>query len=1280
LTAGIAFEKIAVAPKSLIIFMKKTYLPIACLILTAFCFSTGRAQTIPTLNPLVTFGTAGTGRIEPPSVDPLLDGGGSNNQRGLSADPVTGKLVLVDTHTGGNGGSVIQGNIFVLDGTTGATISTLNTNGMGGGNYADSAAAIADDGVVYVCNQVNSSTNSPFRIYRWSSVNSIDPPTLAFSGLLSPVQRYGGSMDIRGAGATTQIIIGSQPNSTTGTNVVVFTTTDGTNFIANVLATDAGTANFQEGIAFGLGDTFWAKKIGAPLRYMSFDLGTLKATTTVSLDANVLPEGLNFGPIAVDNVSHLLAAIDVVSGITGPERVFLYDISDPTHPSALDVETFNPNNANSTAPPGFLDFNAGHLYAHVVNNGMAAFNVDNVSLAAPTFVTQPKDSTRLVSGQKLILSALAIPDADYQWQKSGTNLPNATNAFLTIPTAAVTDGGIYRVLASNSAGTNTSSEATVDVVNISDLFHFTPLWTVAPGQQPYFNSTGGNGTPNQRTIAYNALSNQLYVVSRGGSSSANFVIYVVDATNGGAPLYTLKTNNISGGAIGLVAIAAADDGSIYAASVSSAAVPWSLYRWENSGSNTVPTRVFGPAEPSGESSLYRYGDVMDVRGSGIDTEIIIDNQNTTPRYTVILRPTDASLTTFVPTRFYPENTLGAAVIGRSLQFGIGDTYWQKRKGTALVQSGFDAETPDSISFIQGTFSGFPTSLGSVDIDFNKDILAGVNFSGSTSLPDSVDLYDVSDFTAPLKLASYNFPQNEFNVNNFICQVLFGGNYVFAINGNNGIMAFRVDSGPILPPVISTQPNNLRIIAGGSGTLSVGTAETGVTYRWQKEQADITDATNSTFTITNAQLTSAGNYRVLLTSSAGTTISSNSVVSVFSAADNYTLSAGWNALDSAPYATSTGSGGSPNERTFAYSAASNELFITHKEPGTSDYTIFVVDATSGAVLRTLNTNGIVLDGTAPSGQNFVALNAIAVADDGAVYASALAPDSCSCATANGFFRLYRWADSASTTEPRQVFVGDPAGLTSSLRWGDVMSIRGAGTNTEIIFDSNQGTFGAILKPIDSTMTNFGSLPFTTAYGAPPIGRSIQFNTNNTFWTKRSGGFLRLATYNVTNQTSTVLNDYSHFPSSLGAVNLDLTRNLMAGINYSGTTNAPNTLDLYEISDFDTPMLIAKYNFPENFKANNNLIGNVLIAGDKVFALDGNNGFVTFAINAPASSMLSLNYFVEGSDIHFFWSDTTAILQGTPSLTPTVIWSDLSLVGATGSVQSADSGNQFFRLKK
>src|SRR5437016_4436149 len=106
-----------------------------------------------TLNPLIAFGSHGDGSIRTNDTIGALTIDANFNQRGLSCDPITGNLVLVDTHSGSGGGTNVNGGIYVLDGAFGsaATPATLSTNGILGGSYADVPVAIADDGVVFVC-------------------------------------------------------------------------------------------------------------------------------------------------------------------------------------------------------------------------------------------------------------------------------------------------------------------------------------------------------------------------------------------------------------------------------------------------------------------------------------------------------------------------------------------------------------------------------------------------------------------------------------------------------------------------------------------------------------------------------------------------------------------------------------------------------------------------------------------------------------------------------------------------------------------------------------------------------------------------------------------------------------------------------------------------------------------------------------------------------------------------------------------------------------------------
>jgi len=84
----------------------------------------------------------------------------------------------------------------------------------------------------------------------------------------------------------------------------------------------------------------------------------------------------------------------------------------------------------------------------------------------------------------------------------------------------------------------------------------------------------------------------------------------------------------------------------------------------------------------------------------------------------------------------------------------------------------------------------------------------------------------------------------------------------------------------IPPAIGNQPASLVVTQGQSATFSVtATGDPTLSYQWRFGMpgvtgGDLPGGTNSTLTVTNAQSTNAGNYRVIVSNSVGTT---NSVV-------------------------------------------------------------------------------------------------------------------------------------------------------------------------------------------------------------------------------------------------------------------------------------------------------------------------------------------------------------------------------------------------------------------
>src|SRR5262249_37727466 len=96
----------------------------------------------------------------------------------------------------------------------------------------------------------------------------------------------------------------------------------------------------------------------------------------------------------------------------------------------------------------------------------------------------------------------------------------------------------------------------------------------------------------------------------------------------------------------------------------------------------------------------RWGDAMDVRGSGSSTQIILDNQDTaTFRFAAVLTPPSSGdlNQTWNAKGFVLQNNEGGTTIGRSIQFGVGNTFWQKRwlsGGSGLVRSSFNLSDAD----------------------------------------------------------------------------------------------------------------------------------------------------------------------------------------------------------------------------------------------------------------------------------------------------------------------------------------------------------------------------------------------------------------------------------------------------------------------------------------------------------------------------------------------------------------------------------------------------------
>ena len=163
---------------------------------------------------------------------------------------------------------------------------------------------------------------------------------------------------------------------------------------------------------------------------------------------------------------------------------------------------------------------------------------------APVLTTNPQSQTVNV-GANVLFSAAATgtPTPTFQWQRSGTNLPGATGATLTLNSVQVIDAGNYSVVASNVASLATSPAATltVNVPATPPAVTSQPVVAVVVAGSNFTFTVGVSGTP---PLTYQWLRN---TVAIPGATSETLNLTAVTRTNSGT--YSVGVTNAGGGVL-----------------------------------------------------------------------------------------------------------------------------------------------------------------------------------------------------------------------------------------------------------------------------------------------------------------------------------------------------------------------------------------------------------------------------------------------------------------------------------------------------------------------------------------------------------------------------------------------------------------------------------------------------------------------------------------------------------------------------------------------------------
>ncbi len=736
-----------------------------------------------------------------------------NTERGVAVNPANGNVLLL-SRAGGTA-------VYVLDGPSGddgsvagspRTLMSSDANGEAivvGGTLALNLVGAADDGAVFAANLSVNVTTSPLRIYRWGSDQTDAPVELAYSG--NPLEgianpgtandlRFGDTLAVRGSGAKTEILLSAR----SGRYLLLFQTQDGKSFTPKVLTTDV-TGKIGLGLAFGDGNTAWAKLNGQPLTLLQLDIAASKATTTRPISTTIIPS--NVTGIGYDPVSKRLAAVHYTA-----HTLSVFDLSDPANPiaigSPLPFPTSNAN-GNGTGAAGLR----GDLVVGLdTNNGLLAAKVEKSVVAAPPVIAvQPSGATVYASANHtLAVSVQGTPPFSYQWRFNGVNLPGKTSSQLLLGNLTLDQEGAYSVVVTNSAGSVTRRDATLSIKSPVSSTRLSPLWSLAPGSRPYVNEDNS-----QRGLAINPANGNVLLVSRSGSNQ----VVVLDGETG-AEKHRLLTvlgdeTPISGGTFPVNMVGVSDDGAVFVGNLTTdgSTTPFRLYRWDHDAADTVPVLL---PELTELAVAERWGDAMAVRGSGNNTLVALTSRNGTSF--ALIQVSDGGAT--LQAKVFPLPELAAGDFGLGLAFGKGSTLWATASGKPLIQIGFDFEagTASVLQSLPGSLA--TTSLGPLGGSPDGSMVAGIAFEN----PDNLQLFDVTSPDVPTLLDQELFLLDRPNING-TGAIGISKDRVVALNSNNGIQAYRLQDAPAAGPATLS----IRLVAPTEAVLTLqGTP--GASYR------------------------------------------------------------------------------------------------------------------------------------------------------------------------------------------------------------------------------------------------------------------------------------------------------------------------------------------------------------------------------------------------------------------------------------------------------------------
>jgi len=331
-------------------------------------------------------------------------------------------------------------------------------------------------------------------------------------------------------------------------------------------------------------------------------------------------------------------------------------------------------------------------------------------------------------------------------------------------------------------------------ISLSPLSGFGSNGWLAPGTSQYLTTAN-----NERDIAWDPVSKNLVLPTRNGG---NFVAILDGAS--GAVLRTLNTTGVSGGTLAMLGAAVGDDGRVFVSNLmsgSNSLSPFKIYGWTSVNDTNAPSVVFSQVNPQVVNGNFRFGDTLDVYGSGTNARFAAAGSSSGTNQATGTNVRNNGNFMIGTLGGSNVNTIYSAIPGtatnlndysRGLTFVDADTIIGNGTGSAKITdfvaaptlSGTGATVTSAVAIGAGDRALGYTFLG------GRSLLAALNYSNSM-----VSIYDITDPAAAQLLASNTTTSGTLSGNlNQNGGVEWGetidstSQVLYAMNANQGIQA------------------------------------------------------------------------------------------------------------------------------------------------------------------------------------------------------------------------------------------------------------------------------------------------------------------------------------------------------------------------------------------------------------------------------------------------------------------------------------------------------------